>query len=120
MMVEWFSSLYPAEPLAEETDHGSVLVPPCCFPLCCFGGRYYLHNRPDLNVDLHNAREELVELHQELEKRGLEIRRIKGGEDAAQAELRKVRQREGKLEQDVEMLRREASTARADADRQNQ
>jgi len=30
-----------------ESDKGSVLVPPCCFPLCCFQGRYHLQCRPD-------------------------------------------------------------------------
>jgi hypothetical protein len=32
-----------------ERDHGSLLIPPCCVPLCCFCGffgRYHLHRRP--------------------------------------------------------------------------
>jgi len=44
-------------PEADERDRGSVLVPPCCLPLCCFAGRYHLHERPDLHegflADLH-------------------------------------------------------------------
>lgn len=30
-----------------DKDLGELLVPPCCFPLCCFPGRYHLSCLPD-------------------------------------------------------------------------
>lgn len=61
-----------------EKDLGDLLVPPCCFPLCCFPGRYHLSGLPDRKEVFER---ELGQLHdnygaqmRELEKTLAEMR----------------------------------------------
>mmetsp|Transcript_45156 Transcript_45156/g.130755 ORF Transcript_45156/g.130755 Transcript_45156/m.130755 type:complete len:850 (-) Transcript_45156:56-2605(-) len=43
-----------------DKDLGDLLVPPCCFPLCCFPGRYHLSSLPDRQEAFE---QELGQLH---------------------------------------------------------
>lgn len=102
-------------------DHGTVLVPPCCFPLCCFTGRYYLHGYPDqhetfhrnlhtvqeqFDAQLHDMQKQLADQRQLAQDSQRRLREAEGVSDSLRTSLDKAEQ----LRQDAD---KEAVTARA-------
>eukprot|EP00929_Paragymnodinium_shiwhaense_P013338 TRINITY_DN1211_c1_g1_i2.p1 TRINITY_DN1211_c1_g1~~TRINITY_DN1211_c1_g1_i2.p1 ORF type:complete len:1355 (-),score=374.47 TRINITY_DN1211_c1_g1_i2:103-4167(-) len=66
---------------------GSLLVPPCCFPLCCVSGRYHLTDRPDLS-EIFAFEMDQVELRAEERMRLLRQQLAKQEEATNEAEVR--------------------------------
>jgi len=95
-----------------EKDVGDLLVPPCCFPLCCFPGRYHLSALPDrqqvferemgqlhdsYGAQLRDLRKQLSEVREELrsseeERRKTEAQLLLSVKQAQEAERARIEQ----------------------------
>merc|ERR1712125_139014 len=65
-------------------DNGSLLVPPCCFPLCCVQGRYHIHGLPDLRgIYAKELRQQELEFQEQLR----ELRSVMSRRDEERAVL---------------------------------
>jgi len=83
-------------------DEGSIVVPPCCLPLCCFQGRYHMRRVPDLQNRFLDDLKALETAHNN------EVQELRARADTAEVAKRGLEEECHRLKKELELSRRKA------------